>query len=599
MLPFLLSLAVFLFAFLLYRNTVPNDYTLDDAIYYTGNKFVQQDFKGMKGIFTKSTFFGFNGKNDILYRPLPLACFAVQHSFFGNNPHANHFVNVLLYSLCCSFLLFLLCRLLRGTSLAVLFCITLLFTAHPVHTEVVASIKGQDEILAFLFFILTLHFLLLHDDRKSKWFLAASVSSFFLCILCKEHGLTMLGILPLALYTFRSTKAKNIALRMVPFCIAALSYLLFRNSILDHFTFGEPLAVINNTLMAAHNTADQLATAFVILGKYLRLLFIPWPLCWDYSYNQIPITDWADPKAIISLAVYAGMLAGGVAGAIKKSPLAFTALFFLLSFSLSSNLFMKIGVTLGERLLFTPSLGFCIAAVIVVSKTTARLRFRIPLAAAAMAAVIAAYAVIIINRNTDWKDNFTLFSRDIVKNRSSASAHNSLGANILYKGRLEKDTSAKAELLSRAIAEFRQSVAIFPGYTGSWYLLGNACNEAGLADSAISAYRKAVELQPDNKSASNNLGVIFFKRKEYDSAVSCFRRVISFDTNNVTAYVNLGAAEILIKNYTAAVASFKKVIALDPRNKDAREKLNRLSVLLNDTALARQYRPSIDATTGK
>ena len=34
-LPILLSLFVFLFAFLLYQNTVPNGYTLDDAIYYT------------------------------------------------------------------------------------------------------------------------------------------------------------------------------------------------------------------------------------------------------------------------------------------------------------------------------------------------------------------------------------------------------------------------------------------------------------------------------------------------------------------------------------------------------------------------------------
>ncbi|MBN2189481.1 MAG: DUF1736 domain-containing protein, partial [Chitinispirillaceae bacterium] len=331
--PLLLSCVLFLSAFLLYRNTVPNDYTLDDAIYYSENKFVQQEFKGLKGIFTKSAFFGFNGKNDMIYRPLPLACFALQHALYGNNPHFNHFVNVLLYAACCCLLFFLLRLLLAGSSLALPFCIALLFTAHPVHTEAVAGVKGLDEILSLLFFILALHLLLLHNDGKGRRFLVASVLSYFLCLLSKEHGLTLLGVFPLALYTFRSLPVKKIVFLMIPYGIAALCYMALRAVMLDDITFKEPLAVINNTLMAADNAADRLATAFLILGKYLRLLVIPWPLCWDYSYNQIPITTWADPKALFPLAAYAGMAAAGVIGAAKKNRTAFAALFFLITFS--------------------------------------------------------------------------------------------------------------------------------------------------------------------------------------------------------------------------------------------------------------------------
>jgi protein O-mannosyl-transferase len=589
-LPFLLSLALLLFAFLLYRNTVPNGYTVDDNMYYTDNKFVQQGLKGMKMIFTKSPFFGFNGTNDKIYRPLPLACFALQHALYGNNPHFNHFVNVFLYAACCALLLLLLRGLFAGTSLSVPFCITLLFTAHPIHTEVVANIKGQDELLALLFSILTFLFLFLYNDRKRPVFIAAGTLSFLLCLLCKEHGLTMLGTLPLALYVFRSTRIKKIALMMSPLCIAVLAYIIFRNSILDNFTFGKPLGLINNTLMAAHSSADRLATAFLILGKYLRLLIIPWPLCWNYSYNQIPVTTWADPRAILSLVIYAGMLVSGIIGAVKKNRLAFAALFFLFSFSLSSNLFLKISTTLAERLLFTPSIGFCIAAVIIFSKIAGRLRFRIPLAAAMMGIVVVLYAIAVINRNTDWKDNFTLVSRDIVKNPGCAPAHNALGAFLLYDGSLEKRPAEKSELLSRATAEFRRSVAIFPGYAAAWNNLGIACNEAGRPEDAIDAYRTTLALEPKMALTANNLGIIYFKLKRYDSAAVFFRKAISADPGNASGYVNLIATEFLLKNYDAALAAYQKAIERDPHNMDARREIRQFSLLLKDTALARQYR---------
>jgi len=589
-LPLLLSFIIFLFAFLLYQNTVPNDYALDDTIYYSDNKFVQQGLQGIKGIFTKSTYFGWNGKNDQIYRPLPVACFAVQHSLHGNNPHFNHFVNVCLYALCCGLLLLLLRRLFTGVPLAIPFCITMLFTAHPIHTEAVANIKGLDEILAFLFFVLTLLFLLYHNDRKRPGFLAASVASFLLCLLCKEHGLTLLGILPLTLFTFRSLPVKRIVLLMAPFCCAALCYLVFRNSLLDNFTFGEPLLVIQNTLMAADNRADQLATAFLILGRYLRLLFIPYPLCWDYSYNQIPITTWADPRALLSIVIYAGMFITGVIGTRKKNPTAFAAIFFLLSFALSSNLFIKIGVTLGERLLFTPSLAFCMAMVFIFSKTAARMRFYKPLAGAVMVTVLALYSVVIVNRNIDWKDNYTLLSGDIVKNLQSANAHSGLGSLLLYKCSLEKDLRKKTEILNQAIAEFRQCVAIHPEYTSAWSKLGDALNGAGQPDSAIAAYRKVIEQAPERTVAVNNLGSIYFAQKRYDSAACRFEKVLSLDSNFLVAYLNLGAVNLVRGNYNAALTSYKKANKLDPRNQDAADKLRLLSLLIKDTVCARQYR---------
>ena len=583
-LPWLLALSLFLFAFLLYRNTVPNGYTLDDATYYTHNKFVQQGIRGIPAILTKSLYYGFNRENDQIYRPLPVVCFAIEHALYGNNPHINHFFNVLLYALCCSLLFFLLRRLFAGSSLIIPYCITLLFAAHPVHTEVVATVKGLDEILAFLFSVLTLYFVVYYYDTKKTYFLALSLLSYPLCLFAKEHGLTLLGIIPITLYTFRSISVKKIVLLTLPFCSVALLYVAFRSTILDYFTFSQPLSCINNTLMAADNPADRLATAFLILGKYLRLIFIPYPLCWDSSYNQIPITTWADPGAIASLIACAGLLLYGIIGTLKKSRTAFGILFFLLSFSLSANLFIKIGVTLGERLLFAPLLGFCIAAVMTVSNTG--LRYRKPLLSAIMVAVIPLYALITVDRNTDWRNNFTLFSHDISRNTASARAHNSLGNEYLQAGRLEKDLNKKTALVSRAIDEYQRSLAIYPGFQDSWFNLGNAYNEGNLKERALESYLRVIALRPKHAEALNNIGVMYFTKGAYDSAARYFQKAAAADTQDVTAYSNIGAVDYALKNYGASLECYEKVLRLDPQNITAYRRMGKLYTLMKDTATA-------------
>ena len=100
---------------------------------------------------------------------------------------------------------------------------------------------------------------------------------------------------------------------------------------------------MDNALMAATSTSDMLATNFVLLGKYVRLLVVPYPLSWDYSYNQIPIVSFANVWAIAGLVLYLGLGAYAVVRAKSKDVFAFAILFYLVTLSISSNLFVKIG----------------------------------------------------------------------------------------------------------------------------------------------------------------------------------------------------------------------------------------------------------------
>ncbi len=585
--PGLLALALFFFSFLLYKNTVPNDYVLDDSLYYTENSLVQKGMSGIPEILSKGSFYGYSRNNDWIYRPMLLICFAIEHTLYGNNPHMNHFFNTLFYSLCCCVLFFLLCRLFNGHSLTAPFLIALLFTAHPIHTEAVANIKGLDELLAFLFAVSALYATVVYYDKKNILFFIAGLFCYLCCLLSKEHALTFPGIIPLALYTFRPISLKKNALLTLPFCGIALIYLALRTMILDHSMFDQSLDIINNTLLAAHTCNERLATAFLILGKYLRLLIVPYPLSWDYSYNQIPITTWADPKAAASLIACLGILIAGIAGIRRKSPVAFGIFFFLLTFALSTNLILTISVTLGERLLFTPSLGFCIAAVMLLARTG--LFRRRALLAALIAATISLHAFITINRNTDWKNNVTLFTRDIAKVPNNARARIFLGHEFLLAGENERDPGKKRALLAQAVAEYRQGLAIYPRYSDTWYELGITYHTAGQTDKALEAYHKALAIDPKSIGTINNIGTIYFEKGDFATAAEYYQKALDINTNVALSCANFGAANHMLGNYSVALYWYEKALALNPKDRMTCFNTGVTYASLNDTAKARQY----------
>ena len=82
------KMLIFLFAFLLYANTVNLQYAVDDSIVIQRNMFTKKGWKGMLGIWSKDTFVGFFGDDRNLvsggrYRPFTVAMFAMENQIFG------------------------------------------------------------------------------------------------------------------------------------------------------------------------------------------------------------------------------------------------------------------------------------------------------------------------------------------------------------------------------------------------------------------------------------------------------------------------------------------------------------------------------------
>ncbi|MBP6658330.1 MAG: hypothetical protein KA284_10770, partial [Bacteroidia bacterium] len=143
-----IRICIGLLAFLLYSNTLSHKFTLDDDFFFLKNKAVAKGVSSIGSFFTEGSLEGFSDKQGLQpYRPVTLLSFAIQKEMTGFKLGPAHFVNVLLFSFLCILLFNFLLKIFPRSSVWIPVMITSLFLFHPVHTEVVASIKSRDELL--------------------------------------------------------------------------------------------------------------------------------------------------------------------------------------------------------------------------------------------------------------------------------------------------------------------------------------------------------------------------------------------------------------------------------------------------------------------
>jgi tetratricopeptide (TPR) repeat protein len=559
----LICLAILIASFVLYGNTLKHDYALDDDIYTRKNVHVQKGFSALKDIFNKGSLHGFSGANDAQYRPVALLNFMAETSFFGLNPHVSHFFNVLFYALTCIVLFLFLRKILNKYPLAVSAAAALLFTFHPIHTEVVANIKSRDEILSFLFGITSFYFLAKYIENEKKNYYWLSVLVFFIAIMSKETSLMFVFIIVLNLYFFSEFTFKKIIKLSIPYFGAIAVYMLIRSSVLSSVTFTEKMIVVNNSLMAAKNAAEMYATNFVMMGKYIWMLIWPYPLSYDYSYQQIPIVNWTSMAAIASAIVYL-LLGGYVIWKFKRKDIyAYSILFFMLTLFLASNLVIKIGATFGERFLFAPSLAFCMVLPIVLFRIIKLNPTKYIYAGTFI--LLFVYSTIVIPRNRVWKNNFELFKSGAVTSPNSVRTNLSLASEYRVKAEVSQEPVIRKQFFDSSIKYFQKGAIIYDKDPEIFYNLGVTYYEMGDKENAIKEYLKAIEKKPDYILALNNLGVIYFERQEYENALKCFSSSLKYDKNNADAYASTGAVYHNKGNYDIALKNYEKAISINPK----------------------------------
>jgi protein O-mannosyl-transferase len=595
--PFLLAA----FACLLYAGTLSYTYVLDDDVITRGHTYVQQGLRGLSHIFSTNYLYGFDRSVDLAYRPLPLASTALEVDLYGNQPSRHHLGNVLLYGLLAVGTWWTL-RLLVGRQHPTLpWMATALFLAHPVHTEVVANIKGREELLAALFGIVSLGclFRALDKDRQSisPRGLALALLLYLGALFSKETAYAFFPIALLALAAFADLGNRRLAaIAGLYGAVTALSVLV-RVAVSHHpgIPVGAP-TVINNALVGASGWGERLATISEIFARYAGLLVFPWHLSFDYSYNAVPIVNWGRPIALLGLLLVLGSVAGIVI-AWRRGPSLRATAFFLATLWVAllpgSNLFFLTGTTMAERFLFVPSLGLAGLIALGLEQVSGRLlpppRGR-RVAVGALGILLLAGSLKTFDRARDWSSNTRLFQAALRTTPASARVHHHVGSSLREQGEAERNPERRTALLRQALAAYQDALSIQPRFAEAEYNAGVTYYDLGDTTEAEAAYLRTLDIDPDHADALNNLGVIAFQRKYPAGAEAYFARAVRHNPWNLRAVMNLGAAIIAEGDLERARAVYVEALQRSPDDPALLQCLLEVATRMKDPARAQIYR---------
>lgn len=616
-------LFIFALTFLLYGNSIKHGYAFDDDYVtittpdHPNNPRVQKGLKGIPEIFR--THYVEQAQQSFEYRPLVLASFAIEYQFFRSNPHISHFINVLLYAVTCMLLYLLLLLLLKEYHPALPLLATLLFLVHPIHTEVVASIKGRDELLSFLLGVLSLYFIAKGVTSGRRKTIGLALPFLFLALLCKATSILFLLLIPLTLYFFTGAKLKKMLWLLLLLTITVLCQKVLKQSLVGHVSKLREFAFFENPLFYEHDFLKRIPVALYTTGYYLRLMSIPYPLCCYYGYNVIPMAGWGSPAALLSAVPLLLILWYAGKTFLQKNILSYSILVFLAGVFPFANILTPVVGIVGERFVYLASFGFCLGVaylLLLLFKVDLRQRpalsiqnLKRPLLAAVVLILFAA-TVLTISRNRWWKDELTLFRHDAACFDQSCNLQY-ITANKLYNDIFRMPAGPQRDAAVREATEhYRQAVALMEkgvaAYPSDHITLNNIGTiYVNIFNDPVTAqpfFKRSVALDPGNTVAQYNVAFCYERRQLADSAIFCYQRMVFAGTPYLPVYQQLRELYIRRQQYSQAVACDEKAVKQDPVNARLRINLGNTYLLNKDTLSGiRQFEKAVElepANTG-
>ena len=596
-----ISLAIFIITCIAFIPSLLNDYALDDFIVIVKNKFTQRGFAGITDILSRDTFAGMTEDNIMVlsggrYRPLSVVTFAMEQSLFGDNPAISHFINLVLNALN-GILLFRLLLAFRTKIaaphwLVISGCIALLYSLHPSHAESVINIKGRDDLLCLTFFLLGSIHLFKWSEKNSASFLAVSGLFYLLSLLSKESAITFVAVVPLFLYFFGNTEKKKIKIAGAVYLAIAVIALGIRQAAAGSDPKGITEEILNNPFLGA-NANEKFATLILIPLFYLKLLFYPYHLSYDYNYNQFPLTTFSDWQVWLSLVIHVCLFVYALKTFREKSIFSFSILFYFITFSIFSNFLFNIGTPFADRFMYLPSLGFCMALIALGYRIfKSRISGYMPYVLSTLLTIILiSYLVRDFDRSFDWKDNNTLFLADVTSTPNSVKSQ--INASLAYIDLASGQTGqVKDSLLNKAIPHLEKAMNIFPEFVNSYLNMGVIYNWKGDFEQAEYWWKKAKEISPNNGKLKEyekvlsthylNKGLKYGTEHKIDSAISSLLHALKYDSSNAELYYNLGGAYYTAQRYDSAGYFWQRSLQLNPADERTKQAIQALKNILRN-----------------
>ncbi len=576
-------------AFLAYLPSINGGFILDDDGLLTENDFI----KASDGLYR---FWCTTETPD--YWPVTNSNLWIDWRLWGTHPAGYHATNLILHVVE-SLLIWVI---LRKLSIPWAFWAALIFALHPVNVESVAWISQRKDMMAMLFFLLSILWYLKADmpttsvgmapdmaparSHGGPWergtspqplapcpwplFYWLSLAAFLLAMLSKGSAavlpVLLLGIVwwlrpPGTVPIFISTKmrpfpySRKDLLQIAPFFLVAV-ILAGVNAWFQ--THGREATIRNADFV------QRLLGAGCVPWFYLYKALLPIDLAFVYPQWQIQAGNvrWWLPLA-------AALIVTAVLWRHRNGwsrPLLFAWGFFCAALAPVMG-FMDVGFMkyslVADHYQHIAVIGVIALAAAGISAWHRHAHGAAHWAAFAVAVPAAGTLMLLTWRQSGlYRDAMTLYPATLEKNPACWMAHNNLGIALADMGRVQD-----------AIDHYRQALHIKPDYPEIDNNLGNALIKIDHPGEAIEHYERSIRQKPDYADAYNNLGIALLKSGRPQEAIKQYRQALRLKPKSFEAHNNLGLALVNSDRLPEAIEHYQQALKIKPDYFDAHNNL--------------------------
>ncbi|XP_025064411.1 transmembrane and TPR repeat-containing protein 4 isoform X2 [Alligator sinensis] len=326
--------------------------------------------------------------------------------------------------------------------------------------------------------------------------------------------------------------------------------------------------------------ADSLFVRAINYNYYYSLnawlLLCPWWLCFDWSMGCIPLIKSVSDWRIIALAALWFCLIGLICQAVcsedshRRRILTLGLGFLIIPFLPASNLFFRVGFVVAERVIYLPSIGYCILFIYGFSLLSKQAKKKKILTAAILGILLINVMRCII-RSNQWRSEEQLFRSALSVCPLNAKVHYNVGKNLADKGNQ-----------TAAIKYYREAVRLNPKYVHAMNNLGNILKERNELREAEELLSLAVQIQPDFAAAWMNLGIVQNSLRRFEEAEQSYWTAIKHRKIYPDCYYNLGRLYADLNRHIDALNAWRNATVLKPEHSLA---WNNMIILLDNTGI--------------
>ena len=556
-------LAVAAVGILVYLNSIPNGFVIDDKYQIMENEWITGP-EHLGEIFASGVW-EFEGRETSYYRPMMFVHYMGIQLLAGRTAWAFHLASVLLHA-AVTVLVFLVARrafaadppsapepVWPATAAA------LLFAVHPIHTEPVAWIAAVVDLGYTLFALLALLAYIAGRDRRPGW-MAVSAAAFLVALLFKESAITIPVVV--AAWEWAMARGERRALARLGGGVAAYAA-----------AFAVYLALRWNALGGLVPTAQGAGLAMIpwslavvsLAALYVGKLVVPINLNVWHVFDPPAALGSARALGVVGFVVVCVVV--WVWAARRRRVVAFAGAVFLIpllpTFHFSA-LNVGIASAFAERYLYLPSMGFALVLACVLDAVRRRVPRGTVVASGIVAVLALTYAVGTVARNPVWKDSLTIWEDAVRKSPQSGVAQFNYGAALRFHGRKQEGMEA-----------IRRAAVLEPGLVGREIGKGRSYAEQGKFMKAMLAFHSALILDPGNAEAHFGLAVLYESRGSIEAAIHEYRQVLASRPDFAEVHNNLGVLHASQGRIEEAVPHFEAAVRLRPDDPDYRANLER------------------------